>query len=286
MAHTLVCFHAHPDDEALLTAGTVAKAAAAGHRVVLVVATKGEVGEVAGDFLATGEDLGAHRWAELRRSADILGVARLIWLGYADSGLAGPAAAASDSATEPLGAAPVRFVEADLDEASGRLAEILVEERADVLTTYDPNGGYGHPDHVRVHEVGRAAAELAGTPVVLEATIDRELMRTGVELASSLGFEIPPEFTPDVFLMWYTPAEAITHTVDVAAHLEQKRAAMEAHASQATTADPRRSRTLERFLALPPEYFALAFGTEWFVERGRRPGDPADDVFASLVAAP
>ena len=284
MAHTLVCFHAHPDDEALLTAGTMAKAAAAGHRVVLVVATKGEVGEADARLLAEGEDLGTHRWAELRRSADIIGVARLVWLGYADSGHEGSGPAPATATTD--GTRPIRFAEAGVEEAAARLAEILAEERADVLTTYDANGGYGHPDHLQVHAVGRAAADLVGTPVLLEATINRELMRTGVDVAASLGYEIPPEFTPESFDLWYTPAEAITHAVDVAAHLDQKRAAMEAHASQATTADPRRSRTLERFLDLPAEYFAMAFGTEWFVERGRRPADAADDVFASLVATP
>ena len=86
MAHTLVCLHAHPDDEALLTAGVMAKAAAEGHRVVLVVATRGDVGEVAGDFLTEGEGLGDRRWRELERSAALLGVARIEWLGYADSG--------------------------------------------------------------------------------------------------------------------------------------------------------------------------------------------------------
>jgi LmbE family N-acetylglucosaminyl deacetylase len=280
MPHTLVCFHAHPDDEALLTAGTMAKAAAEGHRLVLVVATRGEVGEVGGEFLDRGEDLGARRWAELERSAEILGVSRLEWLGYADSG---SMPLSGRHAITP--AAPGPFALADVDAAAERLAAILVEERADVVTSYDANGGYGHPDHVQVHRVGALAAVLAGTAVALEATIDRNLMRTGVELAGSLGYELPPEFTPASFEMWYTAAEEITHTVDVAAHLDQKRAAMEAHASQATAADPRRSRTLERFLALPPEYFALAFGTEWYVEPGRAPGHPADDVFSSLAAA-
>ncbi len=169
-----------------------------------------------------------------------------------------------------------------------------------MLTTYDPNGGYGHPDHVQVHHVGRRAGdqlgrragdqlgrragEVAATPAVLEATIDRELMRTGVELATSLGYEVPPEFTPETFEMWYTPAEVITHAVDVSAHLQQKRAAMEAHASQATAADPSGTRSLDLFLGLPDEYFALAFGTEWYVEPGRPAGQPADDVFASLVS--
>ncbi len=293
MARTLVCFHAHPDDEALLTAGTMAKAAAAGDRVVLVVATRGDVGEVAGDFLGDDEALYARRWAELTRSADILGVSRLVWLGYGDSG-SGPAGApshppsnAADTATpSPPGEAVVRFVDADIDDAATRLAAILRDEDAAVLTSYDPNGGYGHPDHVQVHRVGALAGRLAETPTVLEATIDRELMRTGVELAQTLGYEVPADFTPDRFDLWYTSAEAITHAVDVSAHLEQKRAAMEAHASQATAEDPGGTRSLELFVNLPPDYFALAFGTEWFVERGvpapSSASGRADDVFASV----
>src|SRR3954454_23477794 len=110
MAHTLVCFHAHPDDEALLTAGVMAKAAAAGHRVVLVVATRGEAGLVAGDFLDRDENLDDRRWHELERSAELLGVARLEWLGYADSG--------SGPDTGRAGRSVDAFAAADIDEAA------------------------------------------------------------------------------------------------------------------------------------------------------------------------
>jgi LmbE family N-acetylglucosaminyl deacetylase len=120
---------------------------------------------------------------------------------------------------------------------------------------------------------------------VLEATVNRELMQAGVEMAASLGFEIPPDFAPSTIDHWYTAGEHITHSVDVGAQLAQKRAAMSAHASQATASDPGATRTLELFLRLPDDYFALAFGTEWFVELGRRPDDAVDDVFASVAAA-
>ncbi|MGZ4707287.1 MAG: PIG-L family deacetylase [Acidimicrobiales bacterium] len=270
MAQTLVCFHAHPDDESLLTAGVMAAAAADGHRVVLVVATRGEVGQVAGDFLGDDESLADRRWGELARSALELGVRRLDWLGYADSGDTGDAAA-TDGVE--------RFVDADVEEAAERLAEILREEHADVLTTYDPNGGYGHPDHVQVHRVGRRAGELAATPIVLEATINRDLIRMGVDLAASLGVDLPPELTPDSFDHWYTPADELTHAVDVRPHLAAKRASMEAHASQATSADPGSTRSFGSFLSLPPDYFELAFGTEFFVDRDRPPGIAATDIF-------
>ncbi len=149
MTYTVVSFHAHPDDESLLTAGTLARAAADGHRVVLVVATAGEAG-----LAADASGLGGRRTRELADSARAIGATRVEVLGYPDG----------------------RFGDIDPEIAAARLAEILREERADVLTTYDRAGGYGHPDHVQVHRVGRRAAELAGTPVVLEATIDRTLI--------------------------------------------------------------------------------------------------------------
>ncbi len=92
------------------------------------------------------DDLGEARLEELERSATALGVARIEVLGYGDSG-SGPEPPPADS-----------FVAAPIDESAARLAAILREEAADVLTIYDPLGGYGHPDHVRVHDVGRAAA--------------------------------------------------------------------------------------------------------------------------------
>src|SRR5688500_5661339 len=110
----------------------MAKLAAAGHRVVLVTATKGEHGEVADGFLAEGELLGARRTIEVQEAARILGVARGEFLGYVDSGMIGT----------PENDAPECFWQADLEEAADKLAAILHEERADVLVIYDENGNY------------------------------------------------------------------------------------------------------------------------------------------------
>ena len=128
MAHTLLAFHAHPDDESLLTAGTMARAASEGHRVILVVATDGNEGEASSRFAADGR-LGERRLGELRESARALGVARVEHLGYADSGL-GP-----QTLPDPRGR--TRFIRADLDVAAGLLAEVLREESVDVLLTYE-----------------------------------------------------------------------------------------------------------------------------------------------------
>ncbi len=276
MPFTLLTFHAHPDDEALLTAGTMAKAAAEGHRVVLVFATSGGVGAVGSAFLGEGEGLADRRHTEALTSAAALGVARTVFLDYGDSGDKGQRLHQPRSPEE----APP-FAGASVDGASEALAAILREEAVDVLTVYDPNGGYGHPDHIQVRNVGVAAAAKAGTAVVLEATINRQLMKMGVDLALSLGYEIPPDFSPDTFDSWFTAAEELTHAIDVQQFLPAKRASMEAHASQ-TTGDGDTPRSLAAFLALPPEYYAMAFGTEWFVELGRTAGTMNDDVFMSL----
>jgi len=264
---TLVTFHAHPDDESLLTAGTMAKASAAGHRIVLVIATQGEAGEVALEFLGQA-DLGERRTREAESSAHALGVHRLVFLGYHDSGLDGQ-----------LGANG--FSRVGVEGAAQRLAAILREEAADVLTVYDGHGGYGHPDHVQVNRVGRRAAELASTPVVLEATFNRDLLSMAADLAPTLGFEIPEDFVPPDTSDWFVPATEITHTVDVGAFIEQKRASMRAHATQATSASSN-TRSLEMFLSLPDDLFVIAFGVEWFVDRAQKQGASFSDVFATL----
>ncbi|WP_239375279.1 PIG-L deacetylase family protein [Frankia sp. Cj5] len=272
MPYTLVSFHAHPDDEALLTGGTLARAAAEGHRVVLVVATTGGAGSASREVLARGP-LAHQRQAELERSAQLLGCARVVWLGYQDSGM--PAA--------PSAAAPATFAAADVGEAALRLAEILRAERADALTIYDPVGGYGHPDHVRVHQVGVRAARLAGTAVVLEATLDRGVLRRALRIVSRLP-GVPAGFGPARAAGMYTPREALTHRVDVRRHARTKRAALAAHASQASADAGSGLRLLTVLLRLPYPVFRWALGTEWYVEHGRAPGQPLlDDIFASLA---
>src|SRR5215472_8598266 len=191
---TVVAFHAHPDDEVLLTCGTLAKLAAGGHRVVIVVATDGSIGEPSD-----------RRLGELRASAQTLGAARVVHLGYADSGH-GPVLFA-----DPPGRA--RFARADPDQAAARLAAILTEEHAGLLLSYDAAGGYGHRDHVRVHQVGARAAQLAGDARVLEATWPREFY-AWLYLAAWLGSPVT-RHRPRAARMGGSPRAAITHRVNV-----------------------------------------------------------------------
>jgi LmbE family N-acetylglucosaminyl deacetylase len=246
MSYTIVFFHAHPDDEAIATGGTMARAKHEGHRVVLVSATRGELGQFAPDSLAPGETLVDRRVAELHAAGEILGVDRIEFLGYRDSGMAG----------EPTNDAPGSFWSADVDEAAARLARLLDEEHAVVLTTYDEHGNYGHPDHIQVHRVGVRAAELAGTPRVYEATANRDhLQRLMAMVPREPGAEEPPA---DLETLGSTE-DQITTTVDVRDFVDTKRKAMMAHASQ-IPAD-------SFFLQLPLDQFREAFGQEWFIRR-------------------
>jgi LmbE family N-acetylglucosaminyl deacetylase len=243
---TLVCFHAHPDDEAIQTGGLMAKAAAAGHRVVLVCATRGEQGEPQEGVLKPGEQLWERRLEELAISAAALGADEPILLGYEDSGMMG----------EPENDNPNCFWQADHDEAVERLAQILRDTEADVLTVYDDHGGYGHPDHIRVHTVGIAAAEVVGVEHVYEATINRDAMRVMIEAARDSGdFDEEDGDGPDVDTFG-TEAKNISWEVDVSGFVDKKKESMLAHRSQIGPDS--------FFLTMPDEAFAMAFGTESF----------------------
>jgi LmbE family N-acetylglucosaminyl deacetylase len=162
-----------------------------------------------------------------------------------------------------------------------RLARLLVEEEADVLTTYDPAGGYGHPDHVQVHRVGALAASAAGTPVVLEATVDRQALLAAVGWLRRLSRVVRLPAIPDLTAA-YTDRADLTHRVDVRPFLGAKRRAMRAHASQATGDGGARSLAL--LLRLPRPVARRVLGHEWFREVGRTPGDrPLGDIFSSLA---
>lgn len=170
----VLLLHAHPDDETLATGGVIARLVDEGVEVSLLTATRGEAGEVVPDVLPAGADLMTHRLGELATAVAALGVAHHYWLGdpparaagllprrYTDSGMRwggdGRAVPALDVAPDALTSAPLEEVTADV--------EALVERvRPDVVVSYDAGGGYGHPDHVRVHDAALVVARRRGTP--------------------------------------------------------------------------------------------------------------------------
>ena len=259
---TAVFFHAHPDDETLTTGGTMARLAAEGHRVVLVTATGGELGEVPEGFLAPGEDLASRRARELEAACAILGVARHVNLGYGDSGMAG----------EPTNDAEGSFWRTDVEEAATRLAALLREEGAEAFTAYDEHGGYGHPDHIQVHRVGMRAAELAGVPRVFMATVNRSHLRRLTEQAADFGVALAEEDRPPVEELG-VEEDRITTAVDVSAYLGAKREAMRAHASQIAETS--------FFLSIPDDVFAAVWGTEWYVRQGAGAGPVETSLLAT-----
>jgi LmbE family N-acetylglucosaminyl deacetylase len=259
---TAVILHAHPDDETIATGGMIAKAKREGHRIVLVVATKGEEGEPVPGVLAEGELLGDRRVRETQLAADVLGVDRVAFLGYRDSGMMG----------EPTNDNPESFWQADLHEAASKLAQILNEEEADLVVTYDENGVYGHPDHIQVHRVGVRAAQYAGVSRVFEATFSREFMRDiFAELEALEGEDASGPADADTFGL---PEAELTHRIDVSDFVLLKRAALLRHESQISPDHP--------MAKMPIEDFARWSGVAWYRERARSRdgGDFRDDVFA------
>jgi LmbE family N-acetylglucosaminyl deacetylase len=242
---TVAFLHAHPDDEAIFSGGTMAALAGAGHDVVLVVATGGELGTEHPD-----RPLEQVRRAEAEAAAALLGVRSVHHLGYQDSGVAG----------DPANHLPGAFFATDPQVAAQRVAGVLRAEQVDTVVVYDDHGIYGHPDHVQGHRVGLAAAELVGIRHRYEMTVDREYLHfvethlvEEAALAGDLGLARSRIGHPSV---------EIDLTLDVRRHLEAKRAAMAQHRSQLPEHAP--------VFGLHEDRFAEVYGWEWYRRLGPR----------------
>jgi len=269
---TLLLVHAHPDDEAIATGGVMMKARADGHRVVLVTATRGEVGEIHNmDEASSRPRLGEIREKELETAARILGVNRGEFLDYRDSGMAGTA----DNEN------PSSFHMAPLNEAAGKLMTILHEEKPDVVVTYGEEGSYGHPDHVKAHYVTVAALDQ-----MLRASDSwspKKLYFPAIPQSLLDGFQemMPEEFRQQVesstIQIIGTPDELVTTRIDVSDYVARKRDAFRAHVSQN---DPN-----SFFATMQDQMYELAFGTEYFALARGKPGMalPEDDLFAGIA---
>lgn len=285
----LLLVHAHPDDESLTTGGTIARYVAEGAEVTVVTCTLGEEGEVIGDRWAQltadrADQLGGYRILELTRALEALGVPGPCFLGGAghwrDSGMAGTPSAAN----------PRAWVNADPDEAVSALVEVIRQTRPHVVVTYDPVGGYGHPDHIAVHRHVTAAVEVSGTDAYPDAgapwtpakvywtVTEASALAAGVAAIGDVpdGWQHPePGDLPAI------PDEQVTTAVDVSSVLDAKRAAMVAHATQVLVAPGGEQFALSNMVAQPvfaEEHFVLVRG-----ERGEVDGTGRErDLFAGI----
>ncbi len=278
---TLLAVHAHPDDEAIGTGGVLARYAAEGLRVALVCATRGEVGEIVDptmDEAAVRPRLGEVREQELRCACKALGVGDVHFLGYRDSGMMGTAD--NDD--------PRSFWQADPAEATERLVSIVRTLRPQVMVTYDANGGYGHPDHIKAHRLAVAAFAAAGDAgryahagpapwqpqKLYYVTFPRSFFRYAIDYYRQSGEPSPFEGVPVDPDTLGTPDELITTRVDVRDFLDKKLAALACHRSQVAS----------DFFFLAPGLVERGLGFEHFIlAESRVPTDlPEDDLFAGL----
>ncbi|MEU4817396.1 N-acetyl-1-D-myo-inositol-2-amino-2-deoxy-alpha-D-glucopyranoside deacetylase [Micromonospora aurantiaca (nom. illeg.)] len=281
----LLLVHAHPDDESIGTGATMAHYAATGAHVTLVTCTLGEEGEIHVPALAQlgaaeADQLGGYRIGELAAACAVLGVTDHRFLGgagrYRDSGMMGLA----------TNEHPRAFWQADLDTAAGYLVEVIREVRPQVLVTYDPDGFYGHPDHIQAHRVAMRAVELAAAEGIAPAKVywtamPRSVLDAGLETFTEssdnpfAGIESADE------LPFGTPDAEIAARIDGTDQHAAKEAAMRAHATQI----PANSWLYSiagnfggEFMGV--EYFTLAVGEKG---PGAGPYGWEDDLFAGIA---
>ena len=265
---TLVCVHAHPDDEAIFTAGATALYAAKGVEVVLVTCTNGRLGFDPSGRPGTDPDhddqaTAATRAYELQKAATLAGYTRTVNLGFDDSGMAG----------WPQNGEHRSFANADVESVARLLAALFDEVGATVVVTYDENGFYGHPDHIMANKVTRRAVQLSA----MAQRLFYPVVPDGVLASFTSGAREEGVFLPDWVLdaVPGTPDERVASTVDVAAFAERKQKAIAAHGSQIDNAD---------LVTMAPELFTLFFGTEYYElawSRGEA-NEIATDLFGGL----
>jgi len=235
MTHRLLAIFAHPDDEAFGTGGTLAHYAAEGANVYLVCATRGEAGEIADPSYATPETLGQVREAELRCAAETVGIKEVVFLGYRDSGMSG----------SPENADPRAFINAPASDVVPQLAGIMRRIRPQVVITFEPNGGYGHPDHIAIYRHTVAAFHAAADPAfhpeqgpawradrLFYTAIPRSFFLDMRDEMAARGMDTSEfaRFEEGGGGGW--PDEAVNATINVAGSVEAKWEALHCHRTQ------------------------------------------------------
>ncbi len=256
---------AHPDDECMPCGGTLAGLARSGAEVHLICATRGEAGEIADPSLAAREALGDVRQRELVCSCEALGIHPPIFLGYRDSGMRG---ADTNSHPESLASAP-------LEEVASRIGQHLARLRPSLLLTFDPTGGYGHPDHVAVHLAtmrALGAYQAREDLLVLFPVIPRGAILRSLEDLKLAGVEIPDLGDVDLDEVG-TADEDVNLRMDVSDLLDAKMRSLECHATQRNSLGP--------WMHAPRDVLRKFASTEYFVQaqpaaKGAREATPGE----------
>ncbi len=256
----LLLVHAHPDDETINNGATMAKYVAEGAQVTLVTCTRGEEGEVLVPALANlassiDDKLGEHRVIELTNAMAELGIKDFRFLGapdkkWRDSGMMG---------TPPNERSDV-FWQADLDEAASDLAKIILEIKPQVMITYDEIGGYGHPDHIKAHQVAMRGAELASNAgwtisKIYWNTMPRSVIQNGIDKMKEVGSDFFGAESADD-LPFAKPDELVTSLIKAPEYVDKKMAAMKAHETQISVDGP--------FFALSNNLGLSIWGDEYY----------------------
>jgi LmbE family N-acetylglucosaminyl deacetylase len=280
---SLMGVYAHPDDEQGAS-GSMKKYGRAGVRTTLVCATRGEAGEIAPGVDATPENLGAVREEEMRCAAKVIGVDNLYFLDYCDSGMEGT----------PFNEDPLSFHQAPILEVAEKLTRIMRRERPQVITTFDPWGGYGHPDHVKIHRATLIAYFASGDPRAFPGQITEEGLAPWTPQKLYYGafgksrfkeyldmLEASGEPVPVIFrelIKRAIPDEAITTWIDVGEFIDVKMEALECHASQLPPDSFSRR--------MPPDMYRERMKWETFVLAESRKGHPQgheSDLFEEVA---
>jgi N-acetyl-1-D-myo-inositol-2-amino-2-deoxy-alpha-D-glucopyranoside deacetylase len=256
----LLLVHAHPDDETINNGVTMAKYAKDGAQVTLVTCTRGEEGEVLVAELASlasdkDDKLGQHREIELKDAMVHLGISDFRFLGapnkkWRDSGMMGM----------PQNDRADVFWKSDLEESANELVSVILEIKPQVLITYDEFGGYGHPDHIKAHQVAMRAAEIAETKgwrieKIYWNTMPRSVIQMGIEKMKEVGSDFFGAESADD-LPFAKPDELVTSVVHASEFVPQKLAAMKAHATQISVDGP--------FFALSNNLGLSVWGDEYY----------------------
>jgi N-acetyl-1-D-myo-inositol-2-amino-2-deoxy-alpha-D-glucopyranoside deacetylase len=269
----LLLVHAHPDDETINNGVTMAKYAKDGAQVTLVTCTRGEEGEVLVAELASlasdkDDKLGQHREIELKDAMAHLGISDFRFLGapnkkWRDSGMMGMPQNDRDDV----------FWKSDLEESANELVSIILEIKPQVLITYDEFGGYGHPDHIKAHQVAMRAAEIAETKgwrieKIYWNTMPRSVIQMGIEKMKEVGSDFFGAESADD-LPFAKPDELVTSVVHASEFVPQKLAAMKAHATQIAVDGP--------FFALSNNLGLSVWGDEYYTIVKGEKAAPFDD---------